>query len=149
MKTLAKILILAASGAALLPIVAPGDPAKTAPAPAKPAVVKPAPVRSIFVIPTSSREGRDFFYPESLRPYEALTAAAGSVVESSALICKGVLGTPGHFVAIINNHAFAPGDEGEVKTKGIPVTIRCVEIRNNLVVIEINGQRRELMIEAR
>ena len=150
MKTLSKIFFLAAAGVALLPIVAPGDTAKTVPAPAKPAVVKPMPVRSIFVMPTNSREGRDPFYPESLRPYEALAAAAtGGVVESGSLICKGVLGTPGHFVAIINNHAFAVGDEGEVKTKGSQIRIRCVEIRNNLVVIEINGQRRELMIEAR
>lgn len=134
----------------MLQIVALGDTAKTVPTPAKPAAVKPTPIRSVFVMPTNSREGRDPFYPESLRPYEAAAAAAsGGVVESSALICKGVLGTPGHFVAIINNHAFAVGDEGEVKTKGTPIRIRCVEIRNNLVVIEINGQRRELMIEAR
>jgi len=141
---------MAAAGVAMLQVIALGDAAKTAPAPAKPAAVKPAPIRSVFVMPTNSREGRDPFYPESLRPYEAAAAAAiGGVVESSALICKGVLGTPGHFVAIINNHAFAVGDEGEVRTKGTPVRIRCVEIRNNLVVIEINGQRRELMIEAR
>ena len=134
----------------MLQIAALGDTAKTVPAPVKPTVVKPTPVRSIFVMPTNSREVRDPFYPESLRPYEATAAAAtGGVIESSALICKGVLGTPGHFVAIINNHAFAVGDEGEVKTKGSQIRIRCVEIRNNLVVIEINGQRRELMIEAR
>ena len=146
-----------AAGAALLQ-TAPGAADNTAPAkntPAKPALAKPAPpkvapVRSVFVMPTNAREGRDPFFPESPRPFEATAAAATrNVVEASTLVCKGVLGTPGQFVAIINNHAFAVGDEGEVKTAGGRVRIRCVEIRKNLVSIEINGQRRDLNIEAR
>jgi hypothetical protein len=100
--------------------------------------------RSVFVQPANAREGRDPFYPESLRPFESAAAVSRSTVEISALTFKGVLGTPGHFVAIINNHAFALGDEGDVRTPGGKAHVRCLEIRPRAVVIEINGQRHEL-----
>ncbi|MEI7809021.1 MAG: hypothetical protein WCJ07_11120, partial [Verrucomicrobiota bacterium] len=90
MKTLAKYFLAMAGGAALLQ-TALGATDKTAPAkntPAKPALTKPAapkaaPVRSVFVMPTNAREGRDPFFPESPRPFEAATAAATrNVVEA-------------------------------------------------------------------
>ena len=49
-------------------------------------------------------------------------------------------------MAIINNHTFAVGDEGDVRTANGEVHLRCVEIRAGVVVIEINGTRRELTI---
>ena len=152
MNNLTKIFCILASGLAVQQ-TAGGTPDKAAPATstaAKPALSKPAPIRSVFVLPANAQEGRDPFFPESPRPFEATASAnSRSAVEISTLVCKGVLGSPGHFVAIINNHAFAVGDEGEVKTAGGRLRIRCVEIHKNLVAVEINGLRRDLNIEAR
>jgi hypothetical protein len=108
-------------------------------------VPPPAPERSVFIIPTNAREGRDPFFPESARPYEAAVQAnQNHKVEPTALVIKGFSGTPGHRFVIINNHTFAPGDEGDVLTNNGRAHIRCVEIRNNVVVVEINGQRHEI-----
>ena len=115
--------------------------------PPKNAVTAPAPVRSTFVVPTSFREGRDPFYPESTRPYEA-AVAANKTVEITTLAIKGISGSPGHRLVIINNHTFGIGDEGDVLTSSGRVHIRCTEIRADSVAIEINGQRHELHLGA-
>ncbi|MEI8288093.1 MAG: hypothetical protein WCH99_01360 [Verrucomicrobiota bacterium] len=152
MKTTAKIFLTAAAVLALLQtaLAAPDKAAPQKISSANPAAPKPAPVRSVFLIPANNKEGRDPFFPESPRLFEATASTTNrSVIDANTLVCKGVLGTPGQFVAIINNHAFAVGDESEVKTAGGHAHIRCVDIRNNLVTVEINGQRRELNIKAR
>ena len=115
------------------------EPAKTAPA-------KPAPARSVFTIPASIREGRDPFFPESTRPFEAAAAAsrASDATEASALKVPGFSFTNGKRMVIINNHTFAVGDEGDVLTAGGRAHIRCLEIRNDAAIIEVNGRRREL-----
>ena len=135
MKTLVKLGLLAA----LLAVggVAFGQPAK-------PAEAKPVPAHSVFTQPASAREGRDPFFPESTRPFETAAAASGHVVEIPSLFVKGFSGTPGHYLIIINNHTFAAGDEGDVTTAAGRIHIHCLEIKPNSVMIEANGQQREL-----
>jgi hypothetical protein len=102
---------------------------------------KPAPRSlSVFVVPSNVHEGRDPFFPESGRVYEA-NAPSGRKVEATSLVLKGFSGTPGHRYVIINNHTFAVGDEGDVLTASGRAHIRCLEIRSDAVVVEINGQR--------
>lgn len=138
MKTLPKSLFVVIVAAAAMQ--APGgETPKTAPA-------KPVASRSVFVVPAHPGEGRDPFFPESTRTYDALAAANRSTVEISTITFKGVSGTPGHYVAIINNHAFKVGDESAVRTQSGQAHIRCLEIRPTMAVIEINGQRRELSL---
>src|ERR1017187_5885919 len=72
-------------------------------------------IQSVYAQPASSRDGRDPFYPESTRLVEAAPVAPHTVGISSLRV-PGISGTPGHYMAIINNHAFAVGDEGEVLT---------------------------------
>jgi len=43
-------------------------------------------------------------------------------------------------LAIINNHTFAVGDEGDVLTTSGRVSLRCLEIHPDYVIVEINGQ---------
>jgi hypothetical protein len=116
------------------------EPAKTAPA-------KPAPALSVFTQPANVREGRDPFYPESPRLFEATAAAshaAAAVVEATILKVSGFSIANGKRMVIINNHTFAGGDEGDVLTASGRTHIRCLEIRSDAVVVEINGRRREL-----
>jgi len=101
--------------------------------------------RSVFKLPASSKEGRDPFFPNSTRPYE-VALATGRAPGLLLVTCKGISGTPDHRFAIINNHTFATGDEGEVVVPGGKVHIRCVEIKTNSVVVEAGGDREELPI---
>jgi hypothetical protein len=105
--------------------------------------VKPASIRSVFVVPATSLEGRDPFFPESIRTHEGAVASNLSA-GISALAIKGFSGTPNHRMVIINNHTFGVGDEGDVKTSGGRVHLRCTEIRAHSVIIEVNGTKREL-----
>lgn len=125
-------------------LVAAGAPAVWG-EPAKPPPAKPAPARSVFVIPTNVREGRDPFFPESPRPYDDFKQQSRAV-EENAFSVKGISIEHGHPMAIINNHTFAVGDEGNVRTANGEVHLRCTEIRNGVVVIEVNGAKRELTI---
>jgi len=103
-------------------------------------------IPSVFVVPTSPRDGRDPFFPESVRAAESMMASTHTV-EITSLKVPGISGTPGHLFAIINNHTFGVGEEGDVKTAGGPVHLRCVEILNNAVMIEINGQIHRIAVE--
>ena len=76
---------------------------------------------SRFVMPSSPKDGRDPFYPESTRVFDAMMAAnqtkqAAAAVEITDLKVPGISGTPDHLLAIINNHTFAVGDAGDVLT---------------------------------
>ena len=115
-----------------------GGPPTTAPA-------KPVPARSVFSMPASARDGRDPFFPESTRPYEE-SVTAKNTLDTSALVVKGLSVTHGHAMVIINNHTFAVGDEGDVLTAGKRVHIRLAEIRGAVVVVEVNGSKRELTV---
>jgi len=131
---LKKILLIALAGA--------GAPALFGDAP-KPAPAKPAPAHSVFAMPTSAREGRDPFFPESTRPYEDAVVAKRTV-DANAFAVKGISYEHGHAMVIINNHTFAVGDEGDVLTANGRTHIRLVEIKRDVVVIEVNGSRREI-----
>ena len=133
---LTKSLFLALAAAGVLPVL--GDPPKDAAA-------KPAVSRSVFVQPASAREGRDPFFPESVRPYEE-TQTVTNAPQPAVLTVKGLSVDHGHAMVIINNHTFAVGDEGEVRSGGKRLHLRLVEIRAGTAVIEVNGSRRELRI---
>jgi hypothetical protein len=113
------------------------------PKPAAP--VKPAPAHSVFTMPSSMREGRDPFFPESPRPYEDAVAAKRPL-EANTFLVKGRSFEHGHAMVIINNHTFAVGDEGDVLTTTGRVHIRLAEIHGDIAVIEVNGSHRELNI---
>jgi hypothetical protein len=101
-------------------------------------------IRSVFVMPSDSREGRDPFFPNSTRPYKLATSTTSRSSEVSSLVIKGFSGSTDHRLVIINNHTFAPGDEGDVITSSGRIHLSCVEIKTNSVVIEVGGERHEL-----
>ena len=102
-------------------------------------------VQSVFNLPASPQEGRDPFFPESTRALEIPQANAHSV-EISSLKVPGISGTPGRLFAIINNHTFGVGEEGDVKTAAGIVHLHCLEIQSSSVVVEINGQTHRLNV---
>jgi hypothetical protein len=106
-------------------------------------VDKAAVPHSVFVMPSNPQEGRDPFYPESTRPYASAVVAHAAPV-TTTLTIRGFSGIPGHRMVIINNHTFGPGDEGDVLTESGRVHVRCIEIKANNVIVEVNHRRREL-----
>ena len=102
------------------------------------------PPHSAFTIPADTKEGRDPFFPDSTRPYEAAAAANPKVADVTSLVLKGFSGSLNNRLVIINNHTFAAGDEGDVITPVGRIHLTCIEIKTNSVVIEVGGQRHEL-----
>jgi hypothetical protein len=101
--------------------------------------------RSVFILPLNPREGHDPFFPNSNRPYEIAAAANTRTGNVTSLVLKGFSGSQNHRLVIINNHTFAAGDTGDVITSDGRVHLRCIEIKANSAVIEVGGQRHELI----
>lgn len=114
---------------------------------AKPPVAA-APVLSVFILPASSREGRDPFYPESTRTFETKVVTS-NVFELSSLKYMGFSVMAGHLFAIINNRTFTTGDENDVVTTSGRIHVRCLEITTTSVLLEINGQLHRIKLQAR
>lgn len=114
-----------------------------------PAQVPTMETKSVFVMPTSPKQGRDPFFPTSNRIYEEMLAAShtNKVVEMPSLSVLGISGTPGHLLAIINNHSFAAGDSGYVLTpSGKRVRIHCVKVGSDHVTVECDGQQQRIKL---
>jgi hypothetical protein len=97
-------------------------------------------VQSVFVLPDSPKEGRDPFFPSSLRPYRDRPNPGGAA-ELSDLKLEGVTRSHGNVFVIINDVTFGVGDDADVETPtGAKVHILCVRINTDSVVVEADGQ---------
>jgi hypothetical protein len=110
--------------------------------------------RSVFV--DDSKTGKDPFFPSSARRLEKVLGSSGTQTPVPApnknvfdrLQLKGILGNSSRRLALINNHTFEVGEQGEVKTREGKLNVRCWEIRNRSVVVSFVGesQRKELFL---
>jgi hypothetical protein len=113
--------------AALLPMAAVGPLSLFAAPP--PQHAKSETQQSVFVMPNNASDGRDPFFPGSTRVYIGNPEHQIRGPALTDLTLKSVLGTLPRVFAIINNHTFAPGDDGDVTTKsGQRLHIHCVDI---------------------
>jgi hypothetical protein len=139
-KTLLTIFIAAAALKAL------ADAPAATNAPAK----NTGPIKSVFSQPKKFAEGRDPFFPDSTRAYQAVMAENTSkTVELSALVVKGYYRDKTGAYVIINNRTFGVGEDRDVQTPGGHVHIKCVDILPDNVVIEYNGSLHQLPINAK
>jgi hypothetical protein len=97
--------------------------------------------RSVFNLPNSPKEGRDPFFPNSLRPYASTVIPSAPTTDLSSLVMQSTLGTADHPLVVINNVTFAVGDDAEVTTPQGRIRIHCVAITADAAVIEAAGQR--------
>jgi hypothetical protein len=129
----------------------PNSPATVSPAGNQTAFIAP---ESRFVLPQTPAEGKDPFFPESLRPYPAPPAPAvtnrlqaptpAPVTVAADLRLQGISGPPQRRLAIINTRTFAVGEEEDVPTSTGRARVRCLEINADSVVVQVGQQRREL-----
>lgn len=100
-----------------------------------------APVQSVFSLPSNPNEGRDPFFPNSMRPYEQSITRTRHAVDVTSLQIKGFSEIAGRRCVIINNHTFSEGDEGDVITAGGRLHIRCLAVGIDTVLVETSGAR--------
>ncbi len=131
--------------------VAPAAPTPMAAAPpagAKATPPEPEIPQSAFILPRDRQEGRDPFFPNSNRPYEGaatrITQPAQPVIR---LRLQGLKPPPAeHPLALIEGKTFAKGEERELTAFGRRLTVRCLDITAESVVVEVDGVRQELRL---
>ena len=104
---------------------------------------------SVFVQPKNQQQGRDPFFPDSIRPYGSVsTAPTNSSVSSASLVLNGLSGTGQKRLAIINGSTVAEGEESNIPTPTGRVRVRCVEIKDSSVIIEVGNELREIRLRS-
>ena len=104
---------------------------------------------SVFVIPTTPREGRNPFFPNSSlgAPAPRIQIVTGD--PAAGLVLNGITPNGSRRTVMINNRTFEKGEEGEVRTPGGgKLLIKCEEIKEDSAIISFNGQRRELRMRS-
>jgi len=114
-----------------------------------PAADNPAgadPFASVFIDDPSF--GKDPFFPESTR--RKVTPTNGSEVvrvPTASLELKGLSGPEHRRLAIINNYTFGVGEEYDIRLDDKSVKVRCLQIRDDSVVVTVGGITRELHLK--
>lgn len=109
--------------------------------------------KSVFVMPKDKQQGIDPFFPRSTYPYTGPvvpivvpTNVPEPVRVEVELKLKAISGLPEHRLALINNHTFEAGEEGEIITNKGRMRIRCLEIHQDSAVVQVGAERRELRL---
>jgi len=95
----------------------------------------PAIPQSVF----DYRGGKDPFFPNRL-----LNPVAAEPAKKEIMVLKGITGSSGRRVALINDRTFAKGEAGEIRLGTNTFRIRVVDIKDRSVMIERAGQTNEL-----
>ena len=99
---------------------------------------------SVFVIPATPREGRNPFFPNSSLGAPAPRIQIITTDFASALFINGITPNGHPRTVMINGRTFEQGEEGEVRTAGGKLLIKCEEIKEDAAIVSCSGQRREL-----
>jgi hypothetical protein len=111
------------------------------------------PPQATFKVPTTLQEGlRDPFYPKSTHfvtraPVQPSTSTNKEpVIVHVDLKLQGISGPPNHRLPIINGRTFEVGEEAEVNSTNGKVSVRCVEVKGDIVTVIVNGERQVLKL---
>lgn len=124
--------------------------ASTSPAPA-PLITTNTIPQSVFIIPKDPKDGRDPFFPDSVRfsnNIATTNAQPAKLADTIALVFQGMSGSSDNRLAIINGHTLAEGEETDVTLGSGRVHFRCIQIKPESVVIEVGNTRRELRLKS-
>jgi hypothetical protein len=106
--------------------------------------------KSVFLIPATPQEGKDPFFPRSMRLFASVVVMSNvqPLVTPPAveLRLNGISGTADRRLAIINNQTFETNEEGEVPTNPGRARIRCLEIKTDSAVVQIGSEQRVLRL---
>ena len=107
--------------------------------------------KSEFAVPTSAAQGRDPFFPHSsrlgpIRPKPGGGTEPGPGTPAIALVLQGISGTDAKRFALISRRTFEAGEEGDVTVGRTKVHVRCITIKEDSVLIEVDGKPQELRL---
>jgi hypothetical protein len=124
-------------------------PAHTnAPAPAGTNTVKL--IIPVAVFDVTNAAVKDPFFPLSARrAVPSAVTNAPVAVNSSLFLLKGLSGGVGRRLALINNRTLAVGEDAEVTTSAGRFKIRCLEIKDDSVVIHVEKLNGTLVLRLR
>jgi hypothetical protein len=100
--------------------------------------------RSVFTVPAKPEEGRDPFFPSAHYLFGRPVQSQPTAPPTTRFVLQGLSGTSDQRLAIINGRTMAEGEEAEVNHQHI----RCIEIKEDSVIIEVAGARQELRLRA-
>ena len=109
--------------------------------------------QSTFVDKADS--GRDPFFPYSTRRRETVVRVTptNNIPQINALLeklsLKGISGVKGQPLALINSSTIAEGELAEIRCGHQLVKVRCLEIRERSVLVELDGTRETKEIKLR
>jgi hypothetical protein len=87
------------------------------------------------------QQGKDPFFPFSHRRDPKPEVAAGPETHvDPILVLKAIIRTSKHSQAVINNEIFETGEEQPVRVPNGHVRVRCIEISNDFVLIQVEGE---------
>ncbi len=99
---------------------------------------------SIFVWPANPKEGKDPFFPSSIRPYAQAVVKQPLTNVPVNLILNGI----SRRLAMLNGRTFSEGEEGDVSTNAGKKHVRCLKIKTDSAIFELlpEGERQELKL---
>ena len=77
-------------------------------------------------------------------PYKAQAAPNTPAAPEVKLTLKGILGSVGTRLALINNQTFSEGESGPVKVPGGQIRIRCIKINDHSALISVEGKNEQI-----
>jgi len=96
--------------------------------------------------------GKDPFFPASIRRPKVLVKTPDveppRAMVPDYVVLKGITAFQGRKLAIINNYTVGEGEEFVLKTRGQPIQIKCVEIKEKSAVVSVNGATKEIPLRA-
>lgn len=95
-------------------------------------------------------DGGDYVPAKSRADVWAVVPSAPPTAVPATLVLKGISGTPQERFALINNATFETMEKGRVRVGETNILIQCLEIRDNSVVIQVDGsnEKKELFLHA-
>jgi hypothetical protein len=105
--------------------------------------------QSIFTIPSQPSEGRNPFFPQSIQQPVLPKITKETPVDPTLFFVLNGITSPPKRTAMINGRTFEPGEEGEVRiSSGGKVMLKCLEIKSDSAIIEVEGQRHTLRLRS-
>lgn len=83
---------------------------------------------------------KDPFFPLSTRVPHSATQVTNAMPSTTFFKLKGMSGSAGNSLALINNRTMAAGEIAEVTTSAGKFKVHCLEIKKSSVVIRVEGQ---------
>ena len=135
--------VLLLSATAVLPDLAWGN--------TTPPMAQPPPGAPQSEFDSQPGSGKDPFFPNStrLRPRPAVRVTDPALLTSGVpdfIVLKGLAVMNQRKLAIINNYTVEAGEEFPLKVSGRTLKVKCVEIKESSVIINVNGSTKELQL---